>query len=406
MKILAINAGSSTLKWKLFQMPAEEVVASGQIERIGLSNSKEITVAGKQKIAEQFECTDHLQAVERLLKLLTEYQIVSDLKEIKGVGHRFVNGGTFFARSTVIDDDVLEKMEKLKILAPLHNPANIMAIKAFKAELPDALSVAVFDTGFHQTMPEENYLYGIPYEYYQKYHVQKFGAHGISYRFVLKELLKLMQAKKSKTNAILLHLGSGASICAVKDGLSLDTSMGFSPVSGIMMQTRSGDVDPSLLLYLEDQLGVGTTEILKILNERSGLLGISGISPDMREIFANRQDHRARLAISLFVNRIVKYIGAYATELGRVDAIVFTGGIGENIPVIRKLICEKLSIFGVSLKETVNGATKAQVAKISDAKSVVSVWVIPTNEELMIAKDVYRLSQNKVQDVNVRKINE
>ncbi|KRM00546.1 acetate/propionate family kinase [Liquorilactobacillus satsumensis] len=396
MKILAVNAGSSTLKWKLFEMPQKTVIARGQVERIGLSGAKETTIFGSQKIDEEFECANHLQAVERLLSLLTESKIVTDLNEIKGIGHRFVNGGTVFARSTVINDAVLQEMEKLKILAPLHNPANIMAIKAFRAELPQALSVAVFDTGFHQTMPRENLLYGIPYEYYQKYHVQKFGAHGISYRFILKELLRLSHAEKSKTNAILLHLGSGASVCAVKEGFSLDTSMGFSPVSGIMMQTRSGDVDPSLLLYLEDQLGISTTEILKILNEKSGILGVSGISPDMREVFAQRHENpRAQLAISLFVNRIVKYIGAYAAELGRVDALAFAGGIGENIPVIRKLICEQLEILGIKIAATLNDETKASTALISTADSKVEVWVIPTNEELMIAEDVYKLAEKE-----------
>ncbi|MFT8425887.1 MAG: acetate kinase [Liquorilactobacillus sp.] len=397
MKILAVNAGSSTLKWKLFNMPSAKVIAQGQIERIGLDSAVETTeFAGKKKI-EQIQSDNHQEAVTRLLELLKEYQIVERLDEIKGVGHRFVNGGTVFSKSVAVNAEVLVKMEKLKVLAPLHNPANIMAIRAFKKVLPEALSVAVFDTGFHQTMPEENVIYSIPYEFYKKYHVQKFGAHGISYRFVFNKLLELTNNvnQKAKTNTILMHLGSGASICAVKHGKSIDTSMGFSPVSGITMQTRSGDVDPSLLIYLENQLGVSSTRVLDILNKESGILGISGISSDMREVFAQKDtNHRADLAVKVFINRIVKYIGSYAAELGRVDSLVFTGGIGENVPFIRRMICEQLGIFDIKLDNQCNEAAISVEQKISSTDSAVEVWTIPTNEELMIAEDVYELENN------------
>ncbi|MFT8825423.1 MAG: acetate kinase [Liquorilactobacillus mali] len=395
MKILAVNAGSSTLKWKLFNMPSAKVIAKGQIERIGLDGAIETTEFAEKKITEQIQSNNHQEAVTRLLELLREYHIVEQLDEIKGVGHRFVNGGTVFSKSVVVNDEVLAKMEKLKVLAPLHNPANIMAIRAFKEVLPEALSVAVFDTGFHHTMPEENVIYSIPYEYYKKYHVQKFGAHGISYRFVFNRLLELTSKKKAKTNTILMHLGSGASICAVKDGRSIDTSMGFSPVSGITMQTRSGDVDPSLLIYLENQLGVSSTRVLDILNKESGILGISGISPDMREVFAQKEtNHRADLAVKIFINRIVKYIGSYAAELGRIDSLVFTGGIGENVPFIRRMVCAQLGIFGVKLDKQCNENAMAVEQKISSIDSAVEVWTIPTNEELMIAEDVYNLENN------------
>lgn len=395
IKILAVNAGSSTLKWKLFQMPGADVIAKGQIERIGFKDARLSITTMRDDFSEELTIKDHQQAVDKLLGILTEYKIVDKLDEIKGVGHRFVNGANHFAKSIVIDDTVLKEMEDLVEFAPLHNPANIMAIKAFRRELPNALSVAVFDTGFHQTIPEENVVYAIPYEYYQKFHVQKFGAHGISYRYVLQRFLKVTECNKENKRVIILHLGSGASVCAIQNGKSLDTSMGFSPVSGIAMQTRSGDVDPSMLIYLEKKLGVNSKSVLKMLNNKSGILGISGVSSDMREIMEiHQKNERADLALRVFVNRIVKYIGAYATELGELDAIVFTGGIGENIPRVRKLICDKLGIFGVKIDNALN-EVKAKETKISAMNSNVEIWTIPTNEELMIAEDVEKLYNEK-----------
>ncbi|KRL37342.1 acetate/propionate family kinase [Liquorilactobacillus uvarum] len=391
IKILAVNAGSSTLKWKLFQMPGAEVIAKGQIERIGFQNAQLSVVTKENEFCEELTIENHQQAVDKLLVILTEYQVVDRLDEIKGIGHRFVNGAGHFSSSVVIDEAVLDEMEKLIEFAPLHNPANIMAIKAFKAELPNALSVAVFDTGFHQTIPEENTVYAIPYEYYQKFHVQKFGAHGISYRYVLQRFLKVAGRERAKTNAIILHLGSGASVCAIRNGRSFDTSMGFSPVSGIAMQTRSGDVDPSMLIYLENKLGVDSQAVLQMLNNKSGILGISGVSSDMREIMEiHKENARADLALKIFVNRIVKYIGAYAAELGRVDALIFTGGIGENIPYVRKLICDKLTIFGIKIDNNLN-EVKSKEARVSMPDSKSEIWTIPTNEELMIAEDVEKL---------------
>ncbi|KRL02723.1 acetate/propionate family kinase [Liquorilactobacillus capillatus] len=399
LKVLAVNAGSSTLKWKLFQMPQAETIARGQIERIGFKDAR-LEISTKQNnFSEELMIRNHQQAVDKLLKILTEYKVVERLDEIKGVGHRFVNGANHFAKSVIITDSVLKEMENLVEFAPLHNPANILAIKAFRKELPNAMSVAVFDTGFHQTLPEENIIYAIPYEYYEKFHIQKFGAHGISYRYVLQRFLEVSQHEEKSTNVIILHLGSGASVCAIHGGRSLDTSMGFSPVSGIAMQTRSGDVDPSLLIYLEEKLGVASKDVLQMLNNKSGILGLSGVSSDMREVMAVHQDNdRADLALKVFVNRIIKYIGAYATELGRLDAVVFTGGIGENIPYIRQLICDKLGIFGVAISDKLN-EEKNKETKISTINSQVEVWTIPTNEELMIAEDVVKLyseSQNKI----------
>lgn len=393
VKILAVNAGSSSLKWKLFEMPQKQVLAAGLIERIGLEKSEfSFSVANKQH-REQLKISDHEAAVDCLLEILTKYQIVGKLTEIKGVGHRFVNGGSFFSKSVIIDEANLNLMEQVKELAPLHNPGNILAIKAFQHELPTAVSVAVFDTGFHQTLPPENYLYSLPYQYFEKYRVRRFGAHGISYRYVFSRMLELTDQPRNQANAIIMHLGSGASICAIKNGKSFDTTMGFSPVSGITMQTRSGDVDASLLVYLQEKLQISPQQMLDILNQKSGLLGISQISSDLRDILAKvNSDSQAKLAIKIFVNRIIKYLGAYITELGQVDNLVFTGGIGENVPLIRQLICDKLNLFGVKLAERKNAAI-GQIAKISQPSSQIAVWVIPTNEELMIAKDVFELGK-------------
>ncbi|WP_281164335.1 acetate/propionate family kinase [Liquorilactobacillus sicerae] len=391
VKILAVNAGSSSLKWKLFEMPQKQILAAGLIERIGMKKSEFSFSVANKKYREQLKIPDHKAAVDCLLEILTKYRIVEKLTEIKGVGHRFVNGGSFFSKSVIIDEANLNLMEQVKELAPLHNPGNILAIKAFQQELPAAVSVAVFDTGFHQTLPPENYLYSLPYQYFKKYHVRRFGAHGISYRYVFNRLLELTGQPSVRSNAIIMHLGSGASICAIKNGKSFDTTMGFSPVSGITMQTRSGDVDASLLVYLQEKLQISPQQMLDILNQKSGLLGISQISSDLRDILAKvNSDPQAKLAIKIFVNRIIKYLGAYITELGQVDNLVFTGGIGENVPVIRQLICDQLGLFGVKLAEEKNSAI-GQITKISQASSQIAVWVIPTNEELMIAEDVFKL---------------
>jgi acetate kinase len=395
VKILAINAGSSSLKWKLFQMPQQQVLAQGLIEKIGLSDSQVSFILGKKHYQFNWIIENHRMAVEILLKLLREYKIVVNLDEIKAIGHRFVNGGNLFSKSVVVSEQVLQQLETVKELAPLHNPSNIMAIKAFARVLPTAISVVVFDTGFHQSLPIKNFLYSLPYEYYQKFHVRKYGAHGISYRYVFSKLLEYSDLKAEETNAIIMHLGSGASICAIKQGKSFDTSMGFSPVSGITMQTRAGDVDASLLVYLQEKLGIDPQQMLKVLNQQSGILGISGISSDMRDVLANVTDsRRAQLAIEIFVNQIVKYLGAYVAELQRVDALVFTGGIGENIPLIRQLICQQLGYIGIKIDSAKNQqAIKNRL--ISLPRSTAGIWVIPTNEELMIAQDAYRLADLK-----------
>lgn len=392
IKVLAINAGSSSLKWKLFLMPQQKVLAQGLIEKIGLPDSQVSFILGKKHYQFNWIIKTQLTAVKQLLKLLREYSIVTNLDEIKAVGHRFVNGGSSFSDSVIVNEKVLQQLTGLNELAPLHNPSNIMAIKAFKQALPAAVSVAVFDTGFHQSLPIKNFLYSLPYQYYQRFQVRKYGAHGISYRYVFNKLLESSGLIAKKTNAIIMHLGSGASICAIKEGRSFDTSMGFSPVSGITMQTRVGDVDASAIVYLQKKLGINSEKMLEILNNNSGILGISGISPDMRDVLADTAaSKRAQLAIEIFVNQIVKYIGAYIAELQQVDAIVFTGGIGENIPLIREKICQQLGFMGVKVDSEKN-QNPQKYSLISTPKSSSTVWVIPTNEELMIAQDAYRLA--------------
>ncbi|RRK09540.1 acetate kinase [Lactiplantibacillus garii] len=391
-KTIAINAGSSTLKFKLFEMPQERVIASGAIERIGLATSPvHIRYGLDHKYQETETVPDHLAAVNIILDELIKLHIIERYDEITGVGHRVVAGGELFHDSVLITDKVLQQIEALSEYAPLHNPANAIGIRAFKKVLPNVPAVAVFDTSFHASMPAVNYLYSLPYQYYEKYGARKFGAHGTSHRYVAGRAAKLLGRPLDELKLITLHLGAGSSITAIKNGRSLDTSMGFTPLAGITMATRSGDLDPSLMAFLMKKLRIqDPDEMLKILNTKSGLLGIAG-SADMAEL-EQRCDHdeRAQLAIDIFVNRIVKYVGAYLAELQGADALVITAGIGERDAKMRQRIADKLSYFGVEIdphKNQVSGVER----DLSTPDAKIRVILIPTDEELMIARDVERV---------------
>lgn len=392
-KSIAINAGSSTLKFKMFQMPEETVLAEGAIDRIGAGNSSiKIKYGDGQKYEATQDVDDHKVAIQLLLDQLTSLNIIKDFNEITGVGHRVVAGGEEFKDSAIIDDDVLQKIEDLAEYAPLHNPAAAMGIKAFKKILPDVLSVAVFDTSFHTSMPEVNYLYGIPYEYYKKFGARKYGAHGTSHRYVANRAAEILGKPLADLKLVTLHLGAGASITAIKDGKSYDTSMGFTPLAGIEMATRSGDVDPSLVAYLMEKLHIEKpNDMINILNKKSGLLGVSGVSSDMRDLEeAEKTDHRAKLAREIFVNRVVRYVGAYIAELGGVDALVFTAGIGENDKSVRQAVADKLAYFGVGVDPEKNDV-RGKERNLSTPDAKIQTLLIPTNEELMIVRDIERL---------------
>ena len=390
MKILSINAGSSSLKFSLFNMDDESVIASGNFERIGIEGSLYTIKFNGDKIVQEIELPTHLEAVELLLEKLLALGIIEHLYEIHGVGHRIVQGKDLFNESVVINDTVMEKLETIKGFAPLHNPANMLGIEAFKKALPDATHVAVFDTAYHHTMNEETYLYPVPYEWYSNYGVRKYGAHGTSHRYIALQVKKILGTPEFKL--ISCHIGNGGSITAIKDGKCIDTSMGFTPLAGIMMGSRSGDVDSSIIPYVMEQEGKNAGEVIDDLNRRSGLLGLSEYSSDMRDIVAKcgENDEKCILAKNKYVRRVVDYIAQYYVLLEGVDVIVFTAGVGENNVLIRKEICEKLSCLGIKIDEELNNVS-GELRKISTNDSKVDVYVIPTNEELMIARDTLNL---------------
>jgi acetate kinase len=393
-KIIAINAGSSSLKFQLFEMPSEQVITKGLIERIGLEQAVITITANGNKIEEIKEIPDHSVAVQLLLNTLIELKIISSLDEIEGVGHRVVHGGEIFSDSAVITDEVLQTIEELSVLAPLHNPANVTGIKAFKKVLPYVPAVAVFDTAFHQTMPETSYLYSLPYEYYENYGIRKYGFHGTSHKYVSERAAALLGRPIENLRLISCHLGNGVSIAAIEGGKSIDTSMGFTPLAGVAMGTRSGNIDPALVPFIMEKTGKTVDEILEILNKKSGLLGISGVSSDLRDIVmsAENGEYRAELALEVFVNRIHKYLGTYAAKMSGVDAIIFTAGIGENSDVVRERVLRGLEFMGVYWDPALN-KTRGKEAFINRPHSPVKVLVIPTNEEMMIARDVVRLTK-------------
>lgn len=394
-KIIAINAGSSSLKFQLFEMPNEEVITKGLIERIGLNDSIFTISANGEKIQETVDIPDHEVAVKMLLDKLTTLGIIQSLNEIEGIGHRVVHGGEEFNDSVVITDEVLDKINKLSELAPLHNPANVTGIRAFRHVLPNVPAVAVFDTAFHQTMPESSYLYSLPYEYYKKYGIRKYGFHGTSHKYVSGRAAKLLGRPLEQLRLISCHLGNGASIAAIQGGKSIDTSMGFTPLAGVTMGTRSGNIDPALIPFIMEKTGKTADEVLDILNKKSGMLAVSGFSSDLRdiEIQSKQGNDRAQLALDIFSNRIHKYIGSYAARMNGVDAIIFTAGIGENSDVIRENVLKGLEFMGVYWDPALN-KVRGQEAFINYPHSPVKVLVIPTNEEVMIARDVVRLTTN------------
>ncbi|MGL4624273.1 MAG: acetate kinase [Culicoidibacterales bacterium] len=394
MKILAINAGSSSLKFQLFAMPAETVLCSGIAERIGLEMGIfTIKFNGKKEVLE-LPLTDHTVAVNLLLESLLKHEIIADFSEIKGIGHRVVHGGELFKDSTILDAEKVQKIADLSALAPLHNPAHILGIKGFDAVLPDVPAVAVFDTAFHQTMPAEAYMYATPYEWYADYAVRKYGFHGTSHLYVSHETAKFIGKEVADSKVIVCHLGNGGSLSAVLNGESVNTSMGFTPLAGIPMGTRSGDIDPAIIPYMMQKTGQTADEIVNDLNKKSGFAGVSGISSDARDITSAvaNGDEKAKLALDIYTKRIAQTIAAYLVDLDGCDAIAFTAGIGENSAIIREAICNRLGALGVTINSEVNNATQGKAAVISEPTSAIQVVVMPTDEEVMIARDVMRLA--------------
>lgn len=393
VNILAINAGSSSLKFQLLRMPEEHVVAKGLIERIGLKEPIFSMTTNGRKIKRIEKIPNHQEAVQLLLHYLVEQRAVNSLNEIDAIGHRLVHGGEQFSDSVLIDDEAIKVFEQLSDLAPLHNPANITGIKEFNKVLPTVPAVAVFDTAFHQTMPESSYLYSIPYDYYKKYGIRKYGFHGTSHKYVSERAAQMLNRPLKSIRLISCHLGNGASIAAIDGGRSIDTSMGFTPLAGVTMGTRSGNLDPALIPFLMEKTDKSAEEVLDILNKKSGMLGVSGFSSDLRdiEVEALKGNSRAQLALDVFANRIHKYIGSYAARMNGVDAIIFTAGIGENSDVIRSKVLAGLQFMGIYMDPDLN-KIRGKEAFISFPYSPVKVLVIPTNEEVMIARDTVRLA--------------
>ncbi|MHC4086089.1 MAG: acetate/propionate family kinase [Planctomycetota bacterium] len=396
MKVLVINAGSSSVKYHLYDMPQAEVLAHGVVERIGEERSELSHFFNGKTHTVQTKVEDVEKAMELILETLVgrDVGIIQDFSEIGAVGHRVVHGGEEFTYSVNIDEKVIASIEKYADLAPLHNPPNLAGIRAVQRRLPDAKQVACFDTAFHATIPKAAYMYALPYELYEKYGIRRYGFHGISHRYVARRAASIMGRGKYNINAVTCHLGNGCSITAVKQGRSIDTSMGFTPLEGVPMGTRSGDLDPSILFYLGDK-GYDVKALKELCNKKSGLLGISGVSNDVRNLveLAGQGDPRAQLAIDIFCYRIKKYIGVYCAVLDTVNAVVFTGGIGENAVFLRQQICTGLNQVGVQLDEEKNKTVIAREAEVSTLDSKVKVFVIPANEQVAIANDTYELTR-------------
>lgn len=399
-KIMAVNAGSSSIKFQLLEMPSEEVITSGIMEKIGTTIDGvnvpgifTIKYDGKKEETNPV-LVDHAVGVELLLKALVEKGIVKSLDEIEGVGHRVVQGGEFFKDSCLVDDEVTAKILDLASLAPLHNKAHVVGIKAFQKALPNVAQVVVFDTTFHQTMIPEAYMYATPYEWYTKYGIRKYGAHGTSHKYVSQRCAELLGKDPKDCNVIVCHLGNGASLSAVKGGVCVDTSMGLTPLEGIVMGTRSGNIDPTALEVVAKAEGKDISELIQILNKKSGYFGVSGVSNDGRDLTKgmNEGNERCKLAFDMGAKRIVDYIASYYVYMGGADAICFTAGMGENLAHFRKNICERLSCLGVELDLELNN-TLSDERLISTSNSKVKVFIIPTNEEVMIARDVVRLTK-------------
>ncbi|GAF14949.1 LOW QUALITY PROTEIN: acetate kinase [Bacillus sp. JCM 19045] len=391
--IMAINAGSSSLKFQLLSMPEEKVITKGLVERIGMKDSVFTIEANNDEHVTTTDIANHADAVKLLLEQLTSLSIIASLDEIEGIGHRVVHGGEKFNDSILITDEVLAGIEEVTELAPLHNPANITGIKAFKEVLPSVPAVAVFDTAFHQTMPESAYLYSLPYEYYEKYGVRKYGFHGTSHKYVSQRAAEILDRPVEDLRILSCHLGNGVSIAAIKGGESIDTSMALRHLQGVTMGTRSGNIDPALIPYIMEKTDQTVDEVVSTLNKKSGLLGITGFSSDLRDIesAAEEGNDRAQVALDVFTSRIHKYIGSYAARMGGVDVIIFTAGIGENSSTIRERVLKGLEFMGVEADLSKNNVRGKETMLHTDS-SKVKIMIIPTNEEVMIARDTVRLT--------------
>lgn len=395
MNILVINCGSSSLKYQLVDMNGEKVLCKGLVERIGIEGSRiKHDTTGKERVTIEEPMKDHKVALGLVLNALIneEHGAIKSMDEIGAVGHRVVHGGETFASSVVIDKEVMKVLYDCVELAPLHNPPNITGIEACQELMPNTPMVAVFDTAFHQTMDEASYIYPIPYEYYEKYKIRRYGFHGTSHKYVANRVAELMGKDIKDINIITCHLGNGSSLCAIKGGKSIDTSMGFTPLEGLAMGTRSGDIDPAIIPFIMDKEGMSFEEANQMLNKKSGVLGMSGLSSDFRdlELAIEEGNERAKLAIDVFVNRVKKYIGAYMAEMCGVDCIVFTAGIGENSGFLRSEICKGLECLGINIDDELNNV-RGEEAQINKDLTSTAIYVVPTNEELMIARDTLGL---------------
>ncbi|MGN0665994.1 MAG: acetate/propionate family kinase [Huintestinicola sp.] len=395
MLILVVNAGSSSLKYQLLNMDDESIIAKGNCDRIGIGGHISHKTSDGRTIEADCDFPTHTEAFGKLVEVLTsgEGKVIDSMDEINAVGHRIVQGGDVYSKTTLIDDEVLQNIENLKELAPVHNHAHYLAIVACRKFLPNVPMAAVFDTAFHQTMPEKAYMMGVPYEDYEQYHVRKYGFHGTSHRFVSKALADALGKKVEDLKIISCHMGNGSSITAIENGKSIDTTMGFTPLDGLIMGTRCGSVDPSVVTYLMDKHGMTASEFSDYMNKKSGLLGVSGISSDNRDVTkaSNEGNKRARLANDMLKYQAKKYIGAFAAVMNGVDAILFTGGIGENDGAIRGDVCKNMDYLGIKINDEVNSSTRGKLCRISADDSKVEVWVVPTNEELLIARDTLEI---------------
>ena len=391
MEVLVINCGSSSLKFQLINSDNEKVLAKGLCERIGIDGSS-ITYAPTdgEKITKQIEMPTHNEAIHAVISALTDKEngVIGDMSEVKAVGHRVVHGGEYFSKSALVTEEVLDKIEQCNYLAPLHNPANIIGIKACMEIMPDTPNVVVFDTAFHQTMPESAYLYAIPRKYYDEYKIRRYGFHGTSHSFVSKRVAEIMDKPYDQIKTIVCHLGNGASICAVENGKSIDTSMGLTPLAGVIMGTRSGDIDPGIIEVLAKRENMDISQIIEQLNKKSGIAGLSGVSSDFRDITKAIEEgnEQAKSALDAYIRQVVRFVGSYIAVMNGVDAIVFTAGVGENNVEVRKAVCEHLGFLGVEIDDEAN-SKRGEEVMISTKDSKVKVFVVPTNEELAIARE-------------------
>lgn len=399
MNILVLNCGSSSVKYKLIEIKANKVLAEGGIEKIGLPDAFIKFKFGNEKIQQDLDINDHVGAIKSILDNLTskEYGCIKDFKEIDAVGHRVVHGGEKFNKSVLINDEVIAKIKECYGIAPLHNPVNMAGIDAINEVLPEVPQVGVFDTAFHQTMPAKSYMYALPYKYYAEDGVRRYGFHGTSHRYVSQRVCEFLGVEPKGKKIITCHIGNGGSITAVKDGKSVDTSMGLTPTEGLMMGTRCGDVDPGALIFLMDKHNLSSKDMLNMVNKESGLAGVSGVSSDMREITtaAKQGNEKAILSLEMYEQRITKYVGAFAAEMDGVDIIVFTGGVGEHQSSTRANVCNPLRFMGVEIDDAANDANNGDEGIISTPNSAVKVVVIPTDEEYMIAKDTEAIIEGR-----------